>query len=513
MEIRSQNKQLAINLISSLVTFLLGIGISFFLTPFIVRNLGASAYGFVGLSMQVINYTSLITLALNSMAGRFITIAYIQSRFNDANKYFSSVFYSNIFLSVLILLSMGFCVMYIEIIFDVPEELLVDVKLLFSLLVLNTIIGLLSNIYSIATFIKNRLELSSLRTLIGNIIKAITLFGLFSIFSPKLWFFGISSILVTTYVAFANYRYTKWLTPELNVSRSFFDFKSIKELVSAGIWNVITKIGELLGAGMSLILANLFIGAEAMGVKSLSATVPAFILSVFASISGVFAPSLTQLYAKGQTKELLNELNKSVRILGFLTAIPFVCLITYGYDFYSIWLPTQNATVLETITIISALSLVLCMPLEVLWNIFTITNRVKHTSIFLVFQNFLTFIIAIIFIPLFNSMEYKLYALCIAGSFTSLIKTLFFLPLYGAKCLQLPFSTFYKVMGKSFICFIIGLLPTLFLRFLFKANTWIELIILCALCTVICIIINYNLLLLKTDRAYFKKHLPIIKNL
>ena len=70
-----KNKELLINMISSIVSFVITMGISFFLTPFIVGKLGREAYGFIGLINNIISYASVVTIALNSMAGRFITLA------------------------------------------------------------------------------------------------------------------------------------------------------------------------------------------------------------------------------------------------------------------------------------------------------------------------------------------------------------------------------------------------------------------------------------------------------
>ena len=39
-----------INLISSIVVFIVSMGINFFLTPYILKSLGNEAYGFVGLA-------------------------------------------------------------------------------------------------------------------------------------------------------------------------------------------------------------------------------------------------------------------------------------------------------------------------------------------------------------------------------------------------------------------------------------------------------------------------------
>ena len=73
---RSGNRQIAVNMVATILSYGISLGISFFLTPYIVSRLGAAAYGFLGLSNNIIGYTSLITVALNSMAGRFVSIHY-----------------------------------------------------------------------------------------------------------------------------------------------------------------------------------------------------------------------------------------------------------------------------------------------------------------------------------------------------------------------------------------------------------------------------------------------------
>jgi len=71
----SQNKKTMLSLISSLIAMALTMVISFFLSPYIVSNFGAEANGFTQLANNFVNYATLITIALNSMAGRFITIS------------------------------------------------------------------------------------------------------------------------------------------------------------------------------------------------------------------------------------------------------------------------------------------------------------------------------------------------------------------------------------------------------------------------------------------------------
>lgn len=177
---RGKNKQMAINMLASLIAFMVGLGIRFFLTPYIVSTLGSEAYGFIGLSLNILSYTSLITIALNSMAGRFVTIRYVEKDFTVANQYFSSVYYSNLILAVIILLIGIGLVLFLEYLIEIPVSLIIDVKFLFILLLLNTIINLVMEVWCGATFIKNRLDLSNIRNIIGNLLNACILVSLFN---------------------------------------------------------------------------------------------------------------------------------------------------------------------------------------------------------------------------------------------------------------------------------------------------------------------------------------------
>ena len=90
-------------MIASLVAFGVSIGISLFITPTIVARLGSEAYGFVTLANNFVSYASLITVALNSMESRFVSICIYQNDYKGANKYFTSVFFANLLIATVML--------------------------------------------------------------------------------------------------------------------------------------------------------------------------------------------------------------------------------------------------------------------------------------------------------------------------------------------------------------------------------------------------------------------------
>ena len=87
----SNTVQTGINMAASFMTYGVSMLISFFLSPYIVRNIGVDANGFITLANNFIGYVGLITIALNTLSGRFVTVNIYQNKNDKANQYYSSV--------------------------------------------------------------------------------------------------------------------------------------------------------------------------------------------------------------------------------------------------------------------------------------------------------------------------------------------------------------------------------------------------------------------------------------
>jgi O-antigen/teichoic acid export membrane protein len=478
-------KQLSINLVAQLFAFTVGFIISFFLTPFVVRKLGTEAYGFIGLANNFVSYTTLITIALNSMAARFVSISFHKGDIETAKRYFVSVYYSNLFLSAVIVIFAVFIIGFLDMIVHIPIELERDVKLLFGLTFLNSIIALISNIYLVATFVTNRLDLSSFRNIISNILRGVCIISSFLLFIPHLWYYGVSALVATVFIAITNQVLTKKLLPEFKIDKSLYNFKLVKELVFSGGWNLLTKLSAILSDGLNLLLANLFISMTAMGILSISNAVPVIILSFCNSIASVFAPKLTEFYAKNKIKVLQNELLNNIRIMGILSAIPLVAFIILGEDFFRLWIPAQDAHKLYRLSSIVVFTRLISMPQESLWNIFTIANKVKISSLFILFFSILIFITTLVGIYYFDNEYHKLLSIVVSRFVWGALMTLLFLPVYGAKCLNLKWSIFYPLILKTILLSVTMIVCCCGVRKYFSIVNWLDL---CLLTTFICLV-------------------------
>ena len=81
-------KATLINIFAALITLGVQMFISFWLSPFVVGKLGEEAYGFINLANNFVSYASLLSVAINSMACRFISVEYNSNHLKRSKSYF-----------------------------------------------------------------------------------------------------------------------------------------------------------------------------------------------------------------------------------------------------------------------------------------------------------------------------------------------------------------------------------------------------------------------------------------
>lgn len=493
-------KQSVINLVAQMLMFAVNLGISFFLVPYITEVIGVDAYGFVGLANDFVGYAQIITVALNSMASRFITIKIHEKKIKEANKYYSSVVLANVIMSVVLAIVGAIFIIFMDHLVNVPVELLTDVRLLFVLIFANFIISILTSTFAVSTFCTNKLYLTSIKTIFSQIIRVIILLVCVFFFRPSVYYVGLAALVSTAYLGFCNYRYSKSLTPELKISRKDFSISHIKNLLASGIWNTFSKLSGILSNGLDLLITNIFIGSASMGIISVSKTLPNTIMSAFGTITSVFSPELTISYAKKDYEDMKNQLLFAVKLLGLFAAIPMTILFAYGDVFYSLWIPTQNTTLIYALTCVSVLGMCISLQLEPLWNIFTVTNKVKNSSLFLFMNSVLTIIIVFILLKLIPNQTARMFVVVGVSICFSIIRSLTFLPMYGAKCINLKKTVFYPNIIKNLIVIVISTIISLGIKKIVSVNSWIMLFIVAIVSAILTLTLSLFFITNKEDR-------------
>lgn len=488
----------------------ISIGIQFIVTLLITRiivlEIGNEGNGFYHLSNDFVNYAMIASIALNSMAARYIIFSFYKNDIDKANKYYNSILYGDILLAIFLLLFSLLLCTYLDRIIKINIHILNDVKLLFFTIFLNFVITVATSVYGVAAFVKNRVDLDSKRNAESSMIKLIIFAILLFFFEPKVWYIGLATVVSSFYTIYRNIEYTRILLPAIKLFRKeYFDTQLIKELVSSGYWNSITKIGAIFLGGMDLLLANQFIDSYAMGILAISKLIPKYMFASITGVASVFNPSILIMYAKNDMRSLVSFINKSIRLTSLLSVLVEVIVIVLAKDIFVLWLPGQNYDLLFKLSVIAIVGYIALMPFEVLWSIFTAKNQVKISSVYLIIESILVISIVIIGMIFINNNEIKLYLIVGTSSFFELIRAFIFLPLISAKMLNISSLTFYFPLLQNIFALLLSLLVGFGIKSIIHFNGLGGLVIYCIIILLLSTLVCSFLLLRKEERSEIKK--------
>lgn len=454
----NKNKQLVINMFAAMIGLISSFIISFLFTPYLIENIGVESYGFFRLSNELSDYILIISFALNSMVARFITIKLHQGDLKGANSYFSSAFYSNIFLFGFLSIPIGIILINLEMFIEIPIGIMADVKLLFAFIFSNLAIKAIFSSFGSTYYVLNKPYLSSLIQIITRIIEVIFIISLYKFFSPHIMYMGISSLVAGLITVIINVYYKNKLLPNIKLNKHSFDIKVVKELVGSGIWYSINRLSGVLLDGLDLLITNLFLGPTKMAIVALAKTAPSFINTFSESMVQTFSPSLTILYAQKKDEDLIHEILFYMKLIGLLLATPIAGFIAIGDVFYQLWIPSQDSRLLHTMSIIMISKIFLTSVTSVLKNIFLTLNSFILPSLALLFSGIASITLVMVLLNITNLGIWIIIGVSVIITF---IREIGFTPIYAAKLLKIRCRVFYSLIAK--LCFILAANTMLFI--------------------------------------------------
>lgn len=444
---RSMAYATMVNMLSGIGVLITNICISFFLSPYIIRVIGVEANGFINLANNFVAYADLVVTALNAMAARFITIAYVNKDYEKANRYYNSVFWGNLIIVGVLLLPASFLIVFLEHFVAIPTDILMDVKILFAIAFLGFLRTAAPN-WDCGTYVTNRLDRANRPLIISALFRCVFLLLVFSFFVPHIWYVTLAAFIVTLFTLLVAAYNTHVLTPELriNVKKPICSLKAIKELVGSGIWSSIAIAGNTMMNSLDLLVSNIFLGATEMGVLSISKTLPGIMSTFSGTIRGVFGPEMTIAYASGNKESIRKSIVRGMKIMGVVVTIPAVGIVVMSDAMYRLWLPSQDANLLQILTSLAVFNYVFSSGIAILNNVFTAVNKVRINSIALIITGFISIGTTILVIKF---TTYGIYAVAGVSSLVMILKNLFFMLPVASKLLGFKWYQFYPQVLSS----------------------------------------------------------------
>ena len=495
---KMNNKRLAISLTANIIAFSVNMAISFCLTPYIVKHVGSEAYGFVSLANNFTSYATVLTIALNSMTGRFITIEYENNRMNEVQQYFSSALFANICMCGVLLIPSIVCVFFLESILNISPEILNDVKILFGFIFAGFFVTLINATYSTSLFVTNRKDVEARRNIESYLIKAIILILAYIFFKPAVYYVGVATLVTALYSLFANIYFTKKYLPNVDIKYSLISKEKIAILITSGIWNSLTKLSNVLTDGLDLLITNLFISSAMMGTLSIAKMIPSVVTTLVGTIAGVFVPNYTIAYAHEDKNEFIIKIRQSIVISSVISNVCLTALIALGTEFFALWVPGQDKYVLYTLSVLTIAGMSINGGMQCVYNIFAVVNKIKINSLVNLVSDL--GIVGVVFICL-KTTNLGVYAVAGVSSIVIFCRSLLFSIPYAAHCSGIKMWFFYKQVVINLLALVLSTGVVITCKNYFHVESWMQLVFVGAFSCIIALIINLMVITNKNEKT------------
>lgn len=455
-------KSTIINITAALCTFIVQIFISFWLSPFVVSKLGEEAYGFINLANNFVSYASLITVMINSMASRYISVEYNSGRKDSAKKYYSTVYIINCWLFALIIVFAILLISQLEKIINITPALIFQVKITFLLSFINMGASLLGTVYTSAAFSSNKMHYNSIIQIISNVSKSVLIFILFSFLPSKIFYFSIATLIAGFITLIGNYWVAKKIFFDFKIKREDFSIQRLIILIKSGVWVFISNISNLLLNGLDLLLSNWFLSNIIMGRLSLAKQIPYALSSALGIFSNIFSSSQTKVLISDGENGLIEETKSQLKILTLIFTVPFAGIIAFGIPFLNLWLQNANydsAQIFEIyiLMILILIDIIASTYMYSIHSVFIALDKIKSYSILLFVASIISIALTVLLLKCTNYGEY-----IISGTSTIVLGIThgIIVPAMAAKLLKKPISTFWKTESKSWA--LLGILTSMY---------------------------------------------------
>lgn len=496
----STNKQHILNIAAGLLTMGVSCGISFLLSPYIVKTLGAEANGYVTLANQFVGYAGLVTAALNSMGSRFIMMAYYNGEHERVNKFYSSLMYGDLFLALVFTIVGLICSLNIDNLIKISPDLVEDVKRLMLFIFANYVLTVAFSVWGCVCYVSNRIYIQSLSNICSTVLRALTLVLMFAMFKPSVYFVGVASLAAGMLTVCLNFFHKKHLLSTVHAKLADFSWKHIKLLLSSGIWNTVSSMGSTLITGFDLLICNLFIDPLAMGILAIAKTMPGIVDTMNETVANVFIPSLIIDYAKEKKENIVSTIQQSAKMISVICTIPLAFLIVYGRQFYLLWQPTQDCNIIYILSLITVGGRFLFTGIQPLFSIFTVVNKVKQNSIVMLLNGLAS---ATITFLLIKYTTLGVYAVAGVSVICCAVKNMCYVIPYSAKYLNLPWYTFYSMIIPSVVCTVISCALGMLIKQIIPYGGWGSLILSAMIFAIVTFVANCFAVMKKEERKKF----------
>lgn len=350
----ASTKRLAFNVMMNWVAMAVGMVVPFFLTPFVIRHLGITAYGIWVLAVSTVAYLNILDMGLRSAVIRFVSKADAERKPEDATRAIGAALW------VRVLISSGVAVLSIVLafafphLFKIPPDMQRAAQITVLMCALGVAFTLISGVFGAVLAAIHRFDVLSSISAVQTLARAagviLILRSGHGLVTLAYWEVTIVLLggLATTAISLK-------LFPPCRIRLARPDMEILKIIWSYSLTSFIIIIAVQVILNTDNLMVGAVISVGMVAFYSIGGSLMAYSWQVVFAISATFTPLASNLEAGGKSEELQRLLLRGTQAtLG--VALPIsLALVLRGKTFIGLWMGPEyreiSGTVLQVLLI------------------------------------------------------------------------------------------------------------------------------------------------------------------
>jgi O-antigen/teichoic acid export membrane protein len=336
----ASTKRFVVNIMMNWAAMAVGMVVPFFLTPFVIRHLGVTAYGIWILAVSTVSYLNVLDMGLRSAVIRFVSKAEAQGNPADATRAISAAFWVRILISTGVAVLSVILALAFPHLFKIPSDMQRAAQFTVLMCALGVAVTLVSGVFGAVLAATHRFDvlssISAVQTLAraGGVILILTSgHGLITL---AYWEATVAFLggLSTVGIALK-------LFPPCKVRFARPDMKILKMIGSYSATTFIFIIASQIITNTDNLVVGAFLSVGMVAFYSIGGSLMSYSSQVMGAVSTTFTPMASNMEAIGQTEGLQRLLLRGTQAtLGIALPIS-LALVLRGKTFIGLWIGPQ----------------------------------------------------------------------------------------------------------------------------------------------------------------------------
>ena len=446
----------------------IGIGIGFWMLPFLIANLGSQDYALWVLVGSIVSSYYLMDLGLNHAVTRYVSRYIHTQEYDRANQIINTaiVIYSILGLILFSLTLLG-AIYWAPDLIDNPDDLR-TAQAIILIAGLSISLEFPSKAFPGIIHAFMRFDTLALVRMIASIINAIAIYYFISdgygIISLAVISFT-SNIFTTSFYIYFCYR----LLPSLKLTFNDVSKGDLKEIFHFSKWTFIIDITNLIKQKMDLWMIAAFVSSGAVTTYYVAIRLTEYATQFANQALGFTVPIFTKYYAQNKLDKLEDSLIFFLKLNYIVLALFISGFILLGDSFITLWIKEEinHSLAYECLIVLAVGRLLIFMTTPFVSILMTIKQH-KYSSYLSIFDTVTAISLAFYLIP-----EYGIIGAAISFSLIVGILRIIYLPFIVMKLLGFNFL---RLIARAFIFSIyVSIVSFGFYKYVVSADNWTEL--------------------------------------